>query len=138
MEKILAISGKSGLFRMVNRGKNTLVIETVDSYHRRTPAFATDKVTSLGDISIYTDNGETPLWEVLKSVGIKENSSVCSFDIKKISSFALRNYFAEILPSYDRSRVHDADMRKILQWYNILVQGGYTDFEDLFTEKKQV
>ncbi|MCD7714330.1 MAG: DUF5606 domain-containing protein [Prevotella sp.] len=136
MEKILAISGKPGLFRMVNRGKNTLVVETIDSFHRRTPAFASDRITSLGDISIYTAEGEAPLWQVLKGIGEKENSAVCSIDLKKVSSMALRNYFNAILPDYDRKRVHDADIRKIIQWYNILVEGGITDFEAVFTEQK--
>ncbi len=136
MEKILAISGKPGLFRMVNRGKNTLVVETIDSFHRRTPAFASDRVTSLGDILVYTAEGETPLWEVLKSIGEKENSAVCAIDLKRVSSIALRNYFNAILPDYDRARVHDADIRKIIQWYNILIEGGITDFEAVFTDKK--
>ncbi len=136
MEKILSISGKSGLFRMVNRGKNTLVIETVDAARRRMPAFSSDKVISLGDISIYTDEGDVPLWQVLKTLGEKENSAPCTLDVKKLSSSGLRDYFAGILPSYDRSRVHDADIRKVIQWYNILIEGGYTDFEDLLAGKE--
>lgn len=137
MERILAISGKPGLFRMVNRGKNTLVVETIDSYRRRTPAFASDKVTSLGDVSIYTTDGEVALWEVFTSIGEKEKSAVCPLDLKKVSSMALRNYFTEILPNYDRNRVHDADMRKIVQWYNILVEGGFTDFKKTFTDESK-
>lgn len=131
METILAISGKPGLYRMVNRGNNSLIVETIDSTKRRLPAFASDRITSLGDIAMYTDDEDIPLWKVLKAVGEKEELKKSSLNYKKCSSNELHEYFAAVLPTYDRDRVHDSDMKKLIQWYNILVENGYTDFEAL-------
>ncbi|MBP5257996.1 MAG: DUF5606 domain-containing protein [Prevotella sp.] len=129
METILSISGKPGLYKLVKRGKMNLIVESLDERHRRIPAFATDRVTSLADIAMYTDAEEVPLMTVLISMRDKEGGKECSIHYKKADSKALREYFAEILPTYDRERVHDSDIRKLIQWYNILVKNGVTDFE---------
>jgi len=129
-ETILAISGKPGLYRLVNRGKATLIVEALDGTKKRMPAFASDRVTSLADVAMYTDDEDIALWKVLKSVGEKEESKVASINWKKCSSTELREYFAEVLPTYDRDRVHDSDIKKLIQWYNILVTAGITDFEE--------
>ncbi len=129
METILSVSGKPGLYKLVSRGKMNLIVETIDASHRRTPVFATDKVTSLSDIAMYTDADDVPLWQVLENVGKKEGSKKAAIDYKKCSAQELHDYFAEVLPSYDRDRVHDSDIKKLLQWYNILVDNGYTDFK---------
>ena len=129
METILSIAGKPGLFRLVSRGKQTLIVETLDETKRRLPAFATDRVTSLGDIAMFTDSEDIPLWQVLKNVGEKEQSKPCSINYRKASGKELREYFAEVLPEFDRDRVHDSDIKKLLQWYDILVKNGITDFE---------
>ena len=129
METILSIAGKPGLFRLVSRGKQTLIVETLDEAKRRMPAFATDRVTSLGDIAMFTDSEDIPLWQVLKNVGEKEQSKPCSINFRKASGKELREYFAEVLPEFDRDRVHDSDIKKLLQWYDILVKNGITDFE---------
>ena len=68
METILSISGKPGLYRLVSRGKMNLIVETLDDSHKRIPAFATDRVTSLGDIAMYTDAEDVPLWNVLDNL----------------------------------------------------------------------
>lgn len=129
METILAISGKPGLYKLVSRGRMNLIVEAIDGTHRRQPAFATDRVTSLADIAMYTDADDVPLWKVLKSVGEKEQSKKASIDYRKCPSKELRAYFAEVLPNFDQDRVHDSDIKKLLQWYDILVQNGITDFE---------
>lgn len=129
METILSIAGKPGLYKLVSRGNRTLIVETIDASHKRVPAFATDRVTSLGDIAMYTDADEVALWKVLESVGQKEDSKECSLNYKKVSADELHAYFAEVLPNYDRDRVHDSDIKKLLQWYNILVKNGITDFK---------
>ena len=129
METILSIAGKPGLYKLVSRGNRNLIVETIDATHKRVPAFATDRVTSLGDIAMYTDADEVALWEVLESVGKKEGSKECSLNYKKASADELHSYFAEVLPNYDRDRVHDSDIKKLLQWYNILVKNGITDFK---------
>lgn len=137
METILSIAGKPGLYKLVSRGKQNLIVEAIDETHRRLPAFATDRVTSLGDIAMYTDAEDIALWEVLTKVGEKEDSKKASINYKKCSSKELRDYFAEVLPNYDRDRVHDSDIKKPLQWYNILVENGYTDFKDLLAAPEE-
>ncbi len=131
METILSIAGKSGLYKLVSRGKATLIVESIDETHHRFPAFAKDRVTSLADIAMYTDADDLPLWEVLTKVGEKENLNPSSFDYKKSSSKELRQYFTEVLPNFDQDRVHDSDIKKLLQWYNILVKNGYTNFKEM-------
>lgn len=132
METILSITGKPGLYKLVSRGNKSLIVETVDSAKKRTPVFASDRVTSLGDIAMYTNDEDIELWKVLRSMGEKEGQKKCSVDYKKSSSEQLRSYFAEVLPDYDRDRVRDSDIKKLIQWYNILVENGYTDFEKTF------
>lgn len=129
METILSIAGKPGLYKLVSRGKATLIVEAIDETHRRLPAFATDRVTSLADIAMYTDADDIALWEVLTKVGEKEGSKPVSFNYKKAPGKELRTYFAEVLPNFDKDRVHDSDIKKLLQWYDILVKNGYTDFK---------
>uniref|UniRef100_A0AB33JJG0 DUF5606 domain-containing protein n=2 Tax=unclassified Prevotella TaxID=2638335 RepID=A0AB33JJG0_9BACT len=130
METILSIAGKPGLYRLVSRGKMNLIVEALDATHKRMPAFATDRVTSLGDIAMYTDADDVPLWQVLENLGKKEDSKPSSLNYKKANSEELRSYFAEVLPSFDQERVHDSDIKKLIQWYDILVNNGITNFKD--------
>ena len=131
METILSIAGKPGLYKLVSRGKSNLIIETIDENRRRLPAFATDRVTSLGDIAMYTESDDVPLWQVLANLSEKEDGKEPTINYKKCSGKELRDYFGEVLPNFDRDRVHDSDIKKLLQWYNILVKNGYTDFKSL-------
>lgn len=137
METILSIAGKPGLYKLVSRGKMNLIVESLDKTHRRMPAFYTDRVTNLGDIAMYTDADDVPLWQVLKSVGEQEQNKLVSFDYKKADSKKLREYFAKVLPSFDQDRVHDSDIKKLLQWYDILVKNDMTDFETIFSPEKK-
>ena len=99
------------------------------------PAFATDRVTSLTDIAMYTDSEDVPLWQVLKNLGEKEQLKPCSLNYKKASGKELRDFFGEVLPAFDRDRVHDSDIRKLIQWYDILVKNGITNFEEALKPK---
>ncbi len=137
MERILSISKKPGLYRMVNRGKNTLVVEAISGKGRRMPVFSSDKITSLNDITVYTDDGDLALWKVFKAICEKEKQGKSSVDYKTCSQRELRNYFTEVLPNYDKDRVHDSDMRRIMLWYDMLIEAGYTDFEDLMAQKER-
>ncbi len=130
METILSIAGKPGLYKLVSRGKMNLIVESIDDSHRRLPAFATDRVTSLADIAMYTDDDDIPLWQVLESVGKKEGLKPASISYKKAKAAELRAYFTEVLPNWDQDRVHDSDIKKLLQWYDILVKNGITDFKN--------
>lgn len=127
LKTILAISGKPGLYKLISQGKNMLIVESVaDS--KRSPIYASDKVISLGDIAMYTDDDEVALAEVLESVKNKENGNVASLDYKKASSEELHQFMAEVLPAYDRDRVHTSDIKKLIQWYNLLVSNGINEF----------
>ena len=129
-QTILSIAGKPGLYKLVSRGKMNLIVEALDETHKRMPAFATDRVTSLADIAMYTDAEDVPLMTILANLRDKEEGKEVSFNIKKASSKELRDYFAQVLPDFDRDRVHDSDIKKLLTWYNILVRNGITDFEE--------
>lgn len=129
IERILAISGKPGLYKLLSRGNRSLIVETLDSQHKRMPVFATDKVISLADIAMYTDAEEVPLGKVLSNIYEKENHAVSQFDYKKASKEELGEYLATVLPNYDRDRVYPTDMKKLVQWYNLLVENGITEFE---------
>ena len=127
---ILSVSGKPGLYKLVSSSKMNLIVEALDETHRRLPIFASDRVTSLSDIAMYTMAEDVPLMNILDSVLRKEDGKVCSLDYKKCGKDELYAYFADILPDYDRDRVHDSDIKKLLQWYNILVSNGVTNFVD--------
>jgi dephospho-CoA kinase len=129
METILSIAGRSGLYKLVSRGKSNLIVESLDDTHRRLPAFSTDRVTSLSDIAMYTDADDVPLWQVLENVGKQENLQLLSFNYRKVSAAERREYFSKVLPNWDQNRVHDSDIKKLLQWYDILVKNGITDFK---------
>ena len=126
LKEILSVTGKPGLFKLVSQGKNMLIVESlIDG--KRIPAYTKDKVVSLGDIAIFTENAEVPLSQVLESVKTKENGGSCSID-QKADNDKLRKYMSEVLPEYDRDRVYPSDIRKMIAWYNLLINAKITDF----------
>lgn len=127
LKNVLSIAGRPGLYRLVSRGKNMLIVEAIAT-GKRTPAYAHDKVISLADISIYTDDGEdTLLGNVLEAVKAKADGQ--PVDVKALGSDAdVREYFGEVLPTFDRERVYTTDIKKLLSWYNQLLAAGITDF----------
>lgn len=129
-ETILAISGKPGLYKLVSRGKNNLIVEVLDETHRRMPAFSTDRITSLGDIAMFTETDDVPLMDVLEAMKQLENGQRASINEKKASGEELRDYFTKVLPEWDRDRVQTSHIKKLIQWYNILIEAGITDFKD--------
>ncbi|MCH5345697.1 MAG: DUF5606 domain-containing protein [Muribaculaceae bacterium] len=125
---ILAIAGRPGLFKLVNRGKNMLIVESLKD-GKRMPAYARDKVISLGDISIYTVAEDIPLADVLESVKAKAEGQ--PVDVKALGDdTAIRAYFKEVLPDFDEERVYTSDIKKLLSWYNQLIAAGITEFAD--------
>ena len=129
LKTILSISGKPGLYKLVSQAKNMLIVESLQT-GKRQPAYAHEKIISLGDIAIFTDEDDVPLGEVLESIKKKENGGKVSLDIKKADSETLRAYLADVLPNFDRERVHTSDIKKLLQWYNILIANGISDFDE--------
>ncbi|MCE8191059.1 DUF5606 domain-containing protein [Porphyromonas gingivalis] len=127
LQPILSISGKSGLFRLVSRGKNTLIVEALDT-KRRTPTYPSDRVVSLGDISIYTIEDDVPLPEVMETIYRKNEGKQLDAPALTKDNDSLRAFFGEVLPEYDVDRVYPSDIRKIISWYNLLVNNGFTTF----------
>lgn len=127
IRRILSISGRPGLFKLVSQGKNMLIVESLQN-GKRMPAYAHDKVVSLGDISIYTHTGDVPLADVLEA--IKEKNGCQPVDVKSMDDNSLRTYFAEILPEFDDERVYTNDIRKLFTWYNQLIAANVTEFKD--------
>ena len=127
VERILSISGKSGLYKLVSQGKNMLIVENVAT-KKRQPAYNHDKIISLSDVAMYIDEGEVPLYDVFATIAEKNNNQ--PVEVKSMTDQELRNYFAEYLPAYDRERVYTTDIRKLFQWYNTLVANGVTEFKN--------
>lgn len=126
LKGILCISGRPGLFKLVNPGKNMLIVESL-STGKRTPAYAHDKVISLADISIYTVEDDVPLGAVLEAVKVKMDGK--PVDIKGMGNdAAIRSFFAEVLPEFDDERVYTNDIKKLLNWYNQLIAAGIDTF----------
>lgn len=130
LQTILAISGKPGLYRLVSRGNRSLIVESIDAQHRRIPAFGGDKVISLADIAMYTEEEEVPLAQVFSNMKAHEEGKVASIEYKKASKEELFNYLAIVLPNFDRDRVFPGDVKKLVQWYNILVENKIDNFEE--------
>ena len=126
LKEVLSISGKPGLFKLVSQGKNMLIVESLLD-KKRIPAYSKDKVVSLADIAVFTEVTEIPLAEVFEKIKLKENGQKCSMDAKADND-KLRAYMSEILPDYDRDRVYPSDIRKMIAWYNILIENEMTDF----------
>lgn len=128
INRILSIAGRPGLYRLVNQGKNMLIVESLAD-GKRFPAYARDKVISLADVSMYTTEGDEPLANVLESV--KEVTGGAPVDIKTLEKEGkLRSFFAEVLPNFDDDRVYTNDIKKLFMWYNQLIAAGVTEFKD--------
>lgn len=120
------------MYKLISQAKNMLIVESLQT-GKRQPAYAHEKIISLGDIAIFTDEEDVPLGEVLNSIKVKENGAKVSLDAKKADTEALRAYLAEVLPNFDRERVYATDIKKIISWYNLLVETG----NDNFVEEKK-
>ena len=143
LRDILSITGKPGLYKLVSRGNNMLIVESLLD-GKRVPTYARDKIVSLGEISMYTMGEDVSLSEVLTKLGEKEGLKVATIDPKKADNDQLRDFFGEVLPDFDRDRVYPSDIRKLIQWYNILINAGITDFsieeesEEVAIEEKKL
>ncbi len=118
---IISISGKSGLYKVIAQAKNSVIVESLED-KKRVPAYATDRISALEDISIYTIEEDKPLKEVYRAIYDKENGGAAPSH--KESEKTLRTYLEEILPDYDKERVYVSDIKKMFQWYNILQKSG--------------
>ena len=130
LNEILTISGKAGLFKLLTRGRGALIVENIDETKKRFPIQGTDKVVSLGDISIFTEEKEMPLREVFLAIEEKLGKKEIEFNWKKASNSELIDFFAGIVHDFDRERVYPSHIKKIAGWYDLLVKYGENDFSE--------
>ncbi|HNR86112.1 MAG TPA: DUF5606 domain-containing protein [Taishania sp.] len=132
LTSIISISGKPGLYKVVAQAKNSVIVESLED-NKKIPAYATDRISALEDISIYTYNEEKPLKEIYADIYKKENGGATishKEDAKKLQA-----YFLEILPEYDQERVYVSDLKKLFQWYNLLHKSGNLVLEEEVSEE---
>ena len=127
LKDILAISGKPGLFKYVAQSSNGVIVESLLD-GKRMNASASSRVSALTEISIYTEGEDIALADVFTNI-YKHTEGKEAISPKETPE-KLKAYFAEVLPEYDRERVHVSDMKKVITWYNILVSIGMTDFSN--------
>lgn len=127
LSEILAITGKPGLYKLVSRGNNMLIVESLLD-GKRMPTYARDKIVALSDVSMFTNADDVRLSEVLTAAGKKEGLKPVALDPKKADNEEVKKWFDAVLPDWDRDRVYPSDIRKLISWYNILVKAGITDF----------
>jgi len=127
LSKILSIAGKNGLFKVVSQGKNTVIVESIVD-QKRFPAFGHEKISSLEEISVFTTGEDISLKEVFKSFHTKLEGKPAPDP--KSDNQALKNFFGEMVPEYDKERVYASDIRKMVLWYNILLMHDMLDFKE--------
>lgn len=127
LKDILAISGQPGLYKVVSKGNNSLIVESLIT-GKRMPAHSTNKITSMEDIAIFTVEGEVPLKEVLKK--IDELSASQPLVSSKATAVELKNYFRKVLPDFDEDKVYVSDIKKVVSWYSLIKEKGLLVFEE--------
>ncbi len=127
LKGIIAISGKPGLFKILSHTKGGVIVETVQ-HGKRTMASLTSTMSSLDDISMYTQTEELPLREIMRRIAEKQDNGQ-ALDAKTTSDDQLKEYFEAIVPDYDRERVYASHIRKLFHWYNLLQAAGMVSKE---------
>ncbi len=120
LSKILSVTGRPGLYKLISTGKNLNIVESLAD-GKRIPVYAQEKVVALSDVSIYTTDGDAPLRDVLKKIKEKEDGRQLSLGSKS-SGKELLAYLEEVLPDYSRESVYASDVKKLVSWYNLLVE----------------
>lgn len=128
LSKILSISGKPGLYKLIGESKSSIVVESmIDG--KRGPAFSHERISTLKEISIYSDNEDVPLEDVFKKIfDLQEGKPV--LNPKKASSNEVKEMFEKVLPDYDRDAVYVSDMKKVFTWYNFLLEKEELEFTE--------
>lgn len=122
LDKILAISGKPGLYQLQTQTRSGFLVRSLLD-EKRISVGLRNNVSLLSEIAIYTLEGEKPLAEVFKAIKDKENGAKTSVS-PKAEKHQLEEYFFSVLPNYDEERVYTGDIKKIIQWYNLLLEKG--------------
>ena len=133
LTNILVISGKPDLSELVSQTKGGAVVKNLVT-GQKYPVFKNDRISSLGEIRLFTDTDERPLEEVMQSIYKVLDGKATSFDPKKAESKEMFDLLAKALPDYDRERVHASDVKKLFSWYNVLLAAEKITFDE---ENKQ-
>lgn len=126
LSKILSITGKSGLYKLISKTQNNFIVESLQD-GRRFPAFSHDGVAALENIAIFTTEDEMPLKTVFQMIFKHENGATANMPKDDAT---LKTYFREIVPNYDEGRVYASNIKKIISWYNILNEYHLIDLEE--------
>lgn len=135
LEKVLAIAGKPGLYKLVAQTRGGFVAESLID-KKRISVNVQQNVSVLSEIAIYTLTEEVPLKQVFENIKNKENGEKTSVKAKD-SKDALEEYFFEVLPDYDEDRVYVSDIKKVIQWYNLLHEHNLLDFDEAAAKPKK-
>jgi hypothetical protein len=128
LSEIIAVAGQSGLFKTIAQSKNSVIVESIVD-KKRMPVYATQRVHTLEAISVYCTDKDVPLVEVFKKISEKTNKGPAIEH--KADEPELLKYFGEVLPDFDKERVHISDVRKLIQWYNILQKADMLNFDEV-------
>lgn len=131
---IISISGRPGLYKVIAQGKNSIIVESLID-KKRFPAYSTDRISALEDISIYTIEEDKPLTEIFVELYEKQEGKEGPSHKDDITT--LTEYFMEILPDYDDERVYPSDIKKLFQWYNLLHKAGCLEPTEEEKEKEE-
>lgn len=131
LKDILSITGKPGLYKILTSSKRSLLVEDMTS-KKRFPLGQRDRVVCLGDIAMYTEGEDLPLGEILDKVYATEGGK--PVDVKSLDTEGLREEFAKSVPDFDRERVYPSDIKKLFNWYNLLIDQGYSKFTEKSAE----
>ncbi len=134
LTEIMSISGKPGLYKMISQTKNGMLVESMLD-QKRFPVFAHEKISSLEEISIFTENDDLPLKDIFKKINeLLEGGKALSH---KSSPEELKEFFEDAVPDYDKERVYVSDIKKVIQWYNLLHEKDMLDFTEDEEDKEE-
>ena len=135
LSNILVIAGKPDLSELVSQTKGGAVVKNLVT-GQKYPVFKNDRISSLGEIRIFTDSDERPLEEVMQSIHKVLDGKPTAFEPKKAEGKELFELLEKALPDYDRERVHTSDAKKLFAWYNVLLAAGKITFDEEAKEEK--
>jgi len=135
LSKILSISGKAGLFKVVSQAKNAVIVESLID-KKRFPAFGHEKISSLEEISVFTTGEDMPMKDVFKAMHTKLEGKP-AIDPKSDNN-ALKKFFLEMIPEFDQEKVYLSDIRKMIGWYNLLIEHNILDFAEPEEKKEEL
>ena len=135
LKEILSVAGKPGLYKTIANTKTGMIVESLID-NKRIPVYASDKISNLEDIYIFTTETEKPLKEVFKIIYDREKGEKCISH--KEDDRKLKEYFGQVLPDYDKERVYTSDIKKVFAWYNLLIENKLLDFTEKTEEPAPV